>query len=313
MNSVDQIEEMLLDLIEKLKAILKRNKETRLKDLPVLENSRPSINKLDANDSVGDEDKIGVEENSKLELAANLAINLPNQSYQDLELSEQKLEKDQHSECIELFEENHDPRVHGDRCVDFAKQFVVDCDFRRDAGHEPDESTSRDGYYDPRRQGDRSRGQDNSHDIQGNDEGNTELSCRFSPEKPFGQGGMSEIIRHPIVENHSHVVNQYSLIQNHYDPCDFNYHHHQPCERGPQSPTISRDHSSMSEVIPVVKNYFHNPRAVYEGSGRVRQVCFDPGDFNYHHHQQHGRGSPFPANNIGPNKLPDAISVVKSL
>ena len=41
-------------------------------------------------------------------------------------------------------------------------------------------------------------------------------------------------------------------------------------------------------------------------------MCFDPGDFNYHHHQQHGRGSPFPANNIGPNKLPDAISVVKS-
>ena len=180
MNSVDQNEEMLLDVIEKLKAILKRNKDSRLNDLSVLENSRPSINKLDANDSAGDEDKIGVEENSKLELAANLAINLPNQSYQDLELSEQKLDKDQHSECIELFEDIHDPR---DRYFDFAKQFVVDCDFRRDAGHEPDESTSRDGYYDPRRQGDRSRGQDNSHDIQGNDEGNTELSCRFSPEK----------------------------------------------------------------------------------------------------------------------------------
>ena len=60
-NSVDQNEEMLLDVIEKLKAILKRNKDSTLNDLPVLENSRPSINKLDANGSVGDEDKIGVE------------------------------------------------------------------------------------------------------------------------------------------------------------------------------------------------------------------------------------------------------------
>ena len=311
-SSVDQNEEMLLDVIEKLKAILKRNKDSRLNDLPVLENSRPSINKLDANDSVGDEDKISVEENSKLELAANLAINLPYQSYQDLELSEQKLEKDRHSECIELFEDNHDPRIHGDRYVDFAKQFVVDCDFRRDAGHDPCESTSRDDYYDPRRQGDGSRGQDNSHGIHDNDEGNYELSCRFSPGNPFDQGGMSEINRHPIVDNHSPVVNQYSFIQNHYDPRDFNYHHHQPCERGPQSPTISREHSSMSEVIPDVKIVFHNPRAVYEGSGRVRQVCFDPGDFNCHQNQQHGRGPTFPANNLGPNKLPDAISVVKS-
>ena len=310
-NSVDQNEEMLLDVIEKLKAILKRNKDSTLNDLPVLENSRPSINKLDANGSVGDEDKIGVEENSKLKLAANLAKSIC-QSHQDLELSEQKLEKDQHSKCIELFDDNHDPHVHGDRYVDFAKQLVLDCDFRRDAGHEPDESTSRDGYYDPRRLGDRSRGQNNSHDIHGNDEGYTEPSCRVSPEKPFGQGGISEIIRHPIVDNHSHVVNQYSLIQNHYDPRDFNYHHHQPCERGPQSPIISCDHSSLSEVIPVVKNYFHNPRAVYGGSGRVRQMCFDPGDFICHHHQHHGRGPTFLANNRGPDKLQDAISVAKS-
>ena len=175
-------------------------------DLPVLDNSRPSINKRDANDLVGDEVQIGV---AKLELAANSAINLPNQSYQDLELSEQKLGKDRHSECIELFEDNHDHRVHGDRYIDFVKQFVVDCDCRRDAGHEPDESTSRDDYYDPRRQGDRSRGQDNSHDIHGNGEGNCELSCRFSPEKPFGQVEMSEIIRHPIVDNHSHVVKKF--------------------------------------------------------------------------------------------------------
>ena len=110
----------------------------------------------------------------------------------------------------------------------------------------------------------------------------------------FWSGGMSEIIRHPIVDNHSHVVNQYSLIQNHYDLRDFNYHHHQLCERGPQSPTISRDHSSMSEVIPVVNNYFHNPRTVFKRSGRVRQVCFDPGDFNCHQNQQHGRGPTFP-------------------
>ena len=103
-----------------------------------------------------------------------------------------------------------------------------------------------------------------------------------------------------------------SLIQNHYDPRDFNYHYHQPCERGAQSSTISRDHRSMSAIIPVVNNYFHNPRAVYKGSGRVRQVCFDPGDFNCHHHQHHGRGPTFQANDLGPNRLPDAIAVVKS-
>ena len=58
-------------------------------------------------------------------------------------MSDQKLEKDRPSKCIELFDD-HDPRVPGGRYVDFAKQFMVDCDFRRDTGHEPGEPTSKD-------------------------------------------------------------------------------------------------------------------------------------------------------------------------